>query len=59
MLELVFLIPFFAGIVTFFLPRNLGRSLLVVIGAVHLLLSVLIWVRRPVSMFPGIFRGIT
>ncbi len=55
MLELVFLIPFFAGIVTFFLPRNPGRSLLVVIGAIHLLLSVLIWVRRPVSMFPEYF----
>ena len=55
MLEFVFLIPFIAGIVAFFLPRNLGRPLLVIIGAIHLLLSILIWVYRPVSMFPEYF----
>ncbi len=55
MLEFVFLAPFLAGIVAFFLPRNLGRPLLVIIGAIHLLLSILIWVRRPVSMFPEYF----
>jgi hydrogenase-4 component F len=55
MLELVFIVPFFAGIIAFFLPRKLGRSLLVIIGAIHLLLSVLIWINRPVSMFPEYF----
>ncbi len=55
MLEIVFLAPFLAGIVAFFLPRNLGRPLLVIIGAIHFLLSILIWARRPVSMFPEYF----
>ncbi len=55
MLEIVFLAPFLAGIVAFFLPRNLGRALLVITGAIHLLLSILIWACRPVPLFPDYF----
>ena len=59
MVEIVFLAPFLTGIIAFFLPRNFGRPLLVITGAIHLLLSILIWVRRPVPHVPGIFRGNT
>jgi hydrogenase-4 component F len=55
MVEIVFLAPFFTGCLAFFLPRNLGRPLLVLTGAVHLLLSLLLWARRPDPLFPDYF----
>jgi hydrogenase-4 component F len=55
MLELTFLIPLLAGLAAFFLPRTTARPLLVLVGAVHLGLSVLLWVRRPVSALPDYF----
>ena len=58
MLEIVFLLPFFTGIAAFFLPRSIGRALLVLTGGVHLILSLMVWIQRPVSMFPEYF-GVT
>ncbi|MCP4681987.1 MAG: hydrogenase, partial [Desulfobacterales bacterium] len=47
MVEILFVAPFIAGIIAFFLPRTVGRPLLVITGAFHLFLSVLLWIRRP------------
>ncbi len=58
MVEIVFLIPFLAGIVAFFVPPRAGRLLLVVTGLVHLVLSVLLWIQRPEAMIPSYF-GVT
>ena len=55
MVEIVFLVPFFTGIVAFFLPRSFGRTLLVITGAIHLFLSVLLWVHRPEALFKAYF----
>ena len=55
MVEIVFLIPFFTGIVAFFLPKTAGRMLLVLTGAVHLLLSILLWITRPDALFDAYF----
>lgn len=55
MVELVILIPLIAGMVAFFLPRTMARPLLVLIGIVHLLLSILIWVQRPQAPWTGYF----
>ncbi len=56
MVELVFLIPFLAGSIAFFVPPRIGRLLLVVTGLVHLLLSVLLWIQRPEAMIPFYFK---
>ena len=55
MVEFVFVAPFLAGCLAFFMPRHLGRPILVLTGAVHLLLSILLWVRRPEPAFPDYF----
>ena len=55
MVEIVFLVPFFTGIVAFFLPITSGRPLLVLTGAVHLLLSILLWIARPEAVFDSYF----
>ena len=55
MVEIVFLIPFFTGIVAFFLPKTSGRPLLVLTGALHLLLSILLWIVRPEAVFEAYF----
>ncbi len=55
MVEIVFLVPLFTGIVAFFLPRNFGRPLLVLTGAIHLFLSVLLWIQRPDAWFKTYF----
>nr|WP_321404321.1 proton-conducting transporter membrane subunit [uncultured Desulfobacter sp.] len=55
MVELVFAIPFIAGLIAFFLPKFLGRSLLVVIGAVHLTLSFRLWKFNPPAYFKPYF----
>ncbi len=55
MVELVFLVPFVTGVIAFFMPRNLGRPLLVFTGALHLLLSVLLWIRQPEPYFKSYF----
>ena len=55
MVELVFLVPFVTGVIALFMPRNLGRPLLVFTGALHLLLSVLLWIRQPEPYFKSYF----
>ncbi|MCP4666023.1 MAG: hydrogenase, partial [Deltaproteobacteria bacterium] len=55
MVEIIFVAPFLAGVVAFFLPRNLGRPLLAITGAVHLLLSIMLWLRQPEALFPEYF----
>jgi hydrogenase-4 component F len=51
MVEIVFLIPLIAGVIAFFLPRPLGRPLLVLTGVIHLILSLYLWIRRPQALF--------
>jgi hydrogenase-4 component F len=58
MVEIVFLVPFLAGILALFLSPRGGRALLVVTGLIHLILSVLLWIRRPEAVLPSYF-GIT
>ena len=58
MVELIFLIPFVTGAAAFFLPRGVGRLLLTATGAVHLILSLMLWAGRPVPIFPAYF-GVT
>ncbi len=55
MVELVFMTPFLTGVIAFFLPRASGRLLLVITGAIHLLLSLSLWIRRPTAIFPEYF----
>ncbi|MFZ0132007.1 MAG: hydrogenase, partial [Desulfobacterales bacterium] len=55
MVEIIFLVPFIAGVVAFFLPRASGRALLVMTGAVHLLLSVAVWIYRPSALLADYF----
>ncbi len=55
MVEIVFLVPLFTGIVAFFLPRKFGRMLLVLTGTIHLFLSILLWAQRPEPLFKAYF----
>lgn len=55
MVEIVFLIPFITGIIAFFLPKAISRQLLVVTGAIHLFLSLLLWKNRPTAIFDEYF----
>jgi hydrogenase-4 component F len=55
MVEILFLAPFLTGIIAFFMKGAAGRPLLVLTGAVHLLLSIFLWVQRPAAIFPAFF----
>ena len=55
MLEIVFLIPFLTGTAAFFFPDKIGRILLVLTGAIHLILSVLVWAGQLAPLFPEYF----
>lgn len=55
MVEILFLIPFLAGLLAFFARPTVGRSLLVLTGAGHLALSVWVWAARPAAWFPEYF----
>lgn len=55
MVEIIFLAPFAAGIIAFFLPKAIGRQLLVGTGAIHLFLSLLLWKTRSVPFFNHYF----
>jgi hydrogenase-4 component F len=55
MVEIVFLIPFITGIIAFFIPKAIGRNFLVLTGAVHLVLSLLLWQKRPEAIFENYF----
>jgi len=58
MVEIVFLAPFITGLIAFFVSGKAGRTLLVSTGAIHLVLSVILWVQRPQGIFPAYF-GVT
>ena len=55
MVEIVFMVPLLTGAIAFFMPGASGRPLLVITGAAHLLLSVLLWIYRPLAMLEGFF----
>ncbi len=55
MVEVIFLVPFITGLAAFFLPGIAGRVVLGLTGAVHLLMSILLWVNRPDAFFPEFF----
>ena len=55
MVELVILLPFATGLMAFFMPRSVGKMLLIITGAVHLALSVAIWATRPTALLDGYF----
>ena len=55
MVEITFLIPFLTGLVAFFTSQRVGRSLLVITGVAHLILSVALWIRRPQAFLPSYF----
>jgi len=55
MVEIIFLTPFITGLFAFFLPKMVGRSLLVITGAIHLVLSLLLWKNRPEAYFDTYF----
>ncbi|RJP79477.1 MAG: hydrogenase [Desulfobacteraceae bacterium] len=55
MVEILFVIPFLTGIMAFFLNPSAGRPLLVITGALHLFLSVLLWMNRPEPIFSDYF----
>ena len=55
MVEIIFVIPFLAGVLAFFLPRNIGRGILVLTGTVHLILTATVWAVRPDPVFPEYF----
>lgn len=57
MIEIIILVPLVIGAAAFFLPQSTGRLLLVVTGAVHLLLSVLLWIQRPEALLPAFFAA--
>jgi len=55
MVEIIILTPFLAGIIAFFISKPAGRALLVLVGALHLIVSLLIWVKRPATPLPDYF----
>jgi hydrogenase-4 component F len=55
MVEIIFLAPFITGILAFFLPKAIGRQLLVGTGAIHLILSLLLWKNRSTPIFENYF----
>jgi len=55
MVEIIFIVPFITGLIAFFVPKEIGRPLLVITGAIHLLLSLLLWKNRPVAYFSDYF----
>lgn len=55
MVEIIFLTPFLTGILAYFLPRLIGRQLLVCTGGIHLIFSVYLWIYRPQSIFTNYF----
>ncbi len=55
MVELAIIAPFVFGFVAFFVPKNVGRIILVLTGIVHLGLSIFLWIDRPEAIFPEYF----
>ncbi len=55
MLELICLIPFIAGAISFFLPYKIGRVILVGTALLHLLLTITAWTGKMPIGFPDYF----
>ena len=55
MIELLVLVPFLAGVFSFFLSEKTGRSVLVLTGAIHLMLTLALWILRPKALLPSYF----
>ena len=55
MLELVFLLPFFIGIVVAFLPVQLGRWTLVISALLHIQLTIMAWLGAATPMLDNYF----
>ncbi len=55
MVEIVFLIPFLTGLTAFFVPKTVGRPLLMGTGALHLIVSLNLWKNRPDALFSHYF----
>ncbi|WP_306548577.1 proton-conducting transporter membrane subunit [Desulfobulbus sp.] len=55
MLEAVFCLPLFAGLIAFLLPVKLGRGVLVVGALLHLQLTLLAWLSDFPPLLPGYF----
>lgn len=55
MLELIFILPFIAGISALLLPAQKGRVVLVTMAALHLCLTVLAWCGLLQPAFPHLF----
>ncbi|MDY0162207.1 proton-conducting transporter membrane subunit [Desulfobotulus sp.] len=55
MVELIILIPFITGVLAFFIPKNMGRMLLVITGVAHLFFSLMLWALRPEALYPAYF----
>lgn len=52
MLELVCIVPFFAGILTYLIPARMGRWVLVGTAALHLCYCVSFWLAPPAMLLP-------
>ncbi|MGB5987283.1 MAG: proton-conducting transporter membrane subunit [Desulfobacterales bacterium] len=55
MVEIVFIVPFLTGVAAFLLPPAAGRPLLVITGAIHLLMSLAVWIFRPAALMATYF----
>ena len=56
MVETLFIVPFLAGSLAFFLSEKPGRAMLVATSAVHLVLSLALWATRPEAVIPAYFK---
>lgn len=55
MVELIFLVPFLSGLVTFFVNKKVGRGLLVGTAATNFVVSFLILIQKMPILFGGFF----
>ncbi|ADW19333.1 NADH/Ubiquinone/plastoquinone (complex I) [Desulfobulbus propionicus DSM 2032] len=55
MLESIFCVPLFTGLIALFLPIKLGRIVLVVSGLLHLQMTLLAWLTSFTPLLPGYF----
>ena len=56
MVEILFIVPFLAGILSFFLSSKPGRKILMITGVLHFGLTLVLWVQRPEALMPTYFR---
>ena len=55
MVEILFIIPFAAGILSFFTAVKAGRNILMLTGVLHFLLTIMLWIKRPAALMPTYF----